>query len=164
MLILEKSKLIKMGIFKSSKSQALVANKGNQTNQGKGKNQKQPKSKSQQDGAQSSSPQQGDSTFSPKKKSYKDNLFCGYCKKSRHDKHHCYKNDINELKNLLEKNKINLPCRMSTLASSSKDKDKAKDHSFGTDKGKGKSLCATTIHDSGRWLIDSGASHHIESS
>lgn len=56
MLILEQSKLTMMGILKSSKSQALVANKGNQSNQGKGKNQKQPKSKPQQDGAQSSSP------------------------------------------------------------------------------------------------------------
>lgn len=161
MLILEQSKLTTMGILKSSKSQDLVGNKGNQSNQGKGKDHKQPKSKPQQDGAKSSSPQQGDSPFWPKRKPYKDNIFCGYCKKLGHDEHHCYKKDIDELKNILEKNKINLPSRMSTLASS---KDKGKDHSFGTYKGKGKALCATTSHDSGRWLLDSGASHHMASS
>ena len=39
----------------------------------------------------------------------KNKLFCAYCKKPNHDEHHCKTKRIDELENLLRKNKINVP-------------------------------------------------------
>ena len=36
-------------------------------------------------------------------------MFCAYCKKPNHDEHHCKTKRIDELENLLRKNKINIP-------------------------------------------------------
>lgn len=160
MLMLEKEKLNTMGILKSSKSHSIVANH----EKGSNKKHMQSNPKPKKDKAQSSSPQLRVSTSSPKEESSKkENLTCAYFKKLGHDEHHCYKKYIDELKHLLDKNKINLPSRMFTSASSSKQAefDKGKSHTFGTSNGQ--ALCATASHDVGRWLLDSRASHHIAS-
>ena len=67
---------------------------------------------------------------------------------------------MDELKNLLKKYQISLPSRMITSSSSSQSYFvKRKDH-----KDKGQALVAISSYDSGRWLLDSGASHYIASS
>ena len=79
--------------------------------------------------------------------------------KNGHEEHHCYRKEIDELKNLLKNNKISLHSRMTTSPSSSNlNFDKGKDHM-----GKGQALVATSSQDSGRWLLDLGASHHMTS-
>ena len=86
-------------------------------------------------------------------------LTCAYCKKNGHEEHHCYKKEIDELKNLLKKNQISLPSRMTTSPSSSHSNfDNGNDHM-----GKGQGLVATTSQDLGRWLLDLGDSHHMAS-
>lgn len=160
MLILEQSKLIALGILKSSTPHASVAKEGNQ---GKGSNKKQKKSKPKPhiDQAQNKSFSKDDSC--------KEKSTCAYCKRTGHEEHFCYKKDIDELKHLLKKNNIDLPSRMSESTSSNSKylgSTKRKGHAgltFESTKGKGKAICASTSCGSGRWLLDFGASHHMAS-
>ena len=101
-----------MGIVKSSKSKELVASKGNQ---GKGSNKKKKswqKNSQQEKEHSTSSPQ--DNSNNKGKSSKKDFHTCAYCKKNGHEEHHCYKKEIDELKNLLKKNQISPPSRMTS--------------------------------------------------
>ena len=174
MLMMEQTKLISMGILKTSKSQAYVATQGNKGNQGKDnsnkKGQSKPKDKTPP------SPQQGDTSSSKKDNSpKKERPTCAYCKRVGHEEHRCHLKKIDELTHILKKHSIDLPNAYKkedsspSTSSQSKGKGQAfmastsgKTHSFGTRKGK--ALCATTSHDSGRWLLDSRASHHMASS
>lgn len=151
MLMLEQTKLITVGILKSSKSQALVATHGS----GSSKKQKQSKNKPHKDRAQSSSPQQGDSSSSSNKgNSQKEKPTCAYCKKVGHDEHRCHAKQVDELTNLLKKNNINFPSsykKEASLSTSSQSK-----------KGKGQALVAATRL-SQKWILDSSATHHMGS-
>lgn len=175
MLMMEQTKLIRMGILKASKSQALVANQGNKGNQGKdNSNKKKWQSKPKEKAP--SSPQQRDSFSSKRENSQKrERPTCAYCKKIGHEEHHCHSKKIDELTHIIKKHNIDLPKvykkddSSTSTSSHSKGKGQAfmastsgKTHSFGTRKGK--ALCATISHDSKRWLLDSGASHHMASS
>lgn len=69
-----------------------------------------------------------------------------HCKKNGHEEHHCYKKEIDKIKNLLKKNQIGLPSRMTISFSSSHSyNDRGKDHM-----GKGQALLATSSRDSRR--------------
>ena len=155
MLMLEQSKLIDMGILTSLKTKELVASNENQSNQGRksytDSKKKQWKQKSQSETQQSSSSQQGNSSSNKKgNNNKKDKLFCAYCKKPNHDQHHCETKRIDELENLLRKNKFNVP-------------NASKDSTPPTSKGKGQALMASSSY-SWEWILDSGASYHMGSS
>ena len=112
-----------MGILKSSKSKALVASKENREKRSN-KKQKSWKQNSQQyKELSTSSPK--DNSNNKGKSSKKEFLTCAYCQKNGHEEHHCYKKEIDELKNLLKKNQISVPSRM---ANSHSDFDKGNDH------------------------------------
>ena len=98
-----------------------------------------------------SSSQQGSSSSNKKgNNEKKDKLICAYCKKQNHDEHHCKDKRIDELENLLKKNKIQVPgAFMDTTPSSSK--------------GKGQALMSNSSSSS-EWILDSSASYHMGSS
>ena len=98
MLITEYDILVGMGILKSSKSKALVANEGNSSGKNSNNKQKQWKDKPQADTQQSTKPQsssnKSSSTQQRGKSSSKDNQkgnnfkekkTCSYCKKNGHE-------------------------------------------------------------------------------
>ena len=76
--------------------------------------------------------------------------FCTYCKKPNHDEHHCKTKRIDDLENLLKKNKIQVP-------------GTSKDSTPTSSKGKGQALVENK-NSSSEWILDLGASYHIGSS
>ena len=158
----EQAKLITLGILKSSKSNALVANNessknstSESSNKGKGKKKKwkdnkqgdtknsSPKSNQQKGKSSSNTNKKGDNNQEKKK--------CAYCKRTGHDEHQCYHKKIDELKNIM---KHNVP-----FPNSYKEKGSASLDS----KRKGKALLTHTVSQ-GEWIIDLGATHHMDTS
>ena len=70
--------------------------------------------------------------------------------KKNHDEHHCKDKRIDELVNLLKKNKIQVPGTSTDTTPS-------------TSKGKGQALMANSSSSS-EWILDLGASYHMGSS
>ena len=106
-----------MGFLNSSKSKALVASKGNQGRVSNKKHKLWQHNSQQEKENSTSSPQ--DNSNNKGKSSKKEFLTCAYCKKNGHEEQHCYKKETNELKDLLKKNQIILPSRMTTSPCSS---------------------------------------------
>ena len=115
LLIQEEAKLMNMGLIKSSKPQALVANESKVQKESDNLDKKQKKKKNKPHKESESSSSKGET-------SKKEKPFCAYCKKDGHEEHYCYKKDIDELKNLLKKNHIDFPSRMSESSSPSTSK------------------------------------------
>lgn len=124
-----------MGIIKNSKSQALIASEPKVQKESGYPDQKQKKKKNK--------PQkESKSSSSKRESSKKEKPTCAYCKKFGHDEHPCYLKQIDELKNLLTKNKINLPLTMS--------KDSTSSSNSKSEKQKGKALVAMADSESRR--------------
>lgn len=149
LLIQEEVKLIQMGLIQVSNSQELVGSEPKVQKESGNLDQKQKKKKNK--------PRKEFESSSSKGESFKrEKPTCAYCKKSGHDEHQCYLKQIDELKNLLAKNKIDLT---STILKDSPSSSKPK-----LEKQKGKSLVAIADSESRRWIPDSRASHHMASS
>ena len=99
---------------------ASKCNRGHVSN----KKQKPWKQKTQKEKEHSTSTPQ-DNLNNKEKLSKKEFLTCAYCKKNGHEEHHRYKKEIDELKKLLQKNKISILSRMN---SSHLDFDKGNNH------------------------------------
>ena len=147
-LIREQSHLMDKGLLTSSKSKALVVSNDTKSTQGgKGSYNNQNKQQKPKSETQHTS-QQGSSSSNKKgNNNKKEQLTCAYCKKKNHDEHHCKTKRIDELENLLKKNRINVPGASSDT----------------TSKGKGQALMAHSSSSS-EWILDSGASYHMGSS
>lgn len=131
----------------SSKSQALVVESS------KGKKQTKDQAKrSKSDTLWNLSP-------SSKGKISKDKPKCTYCKGLGHEEHQCYKNEIDDLMSLLQQTQIEFPktCGSSLFASTSS--------TFSAkDKNKAIPLISSTNNTPHKWLLNFGASHHMDAS
>ena len=104
-LIKEQDKLIRMGVIKTSKDQALlVSNSSKAQAKGKSKN-KEPK-------AADSKPKQNQQTskgaFGSKKKTFEKKL-CPYCEKGYHLEDYCMRKQFDQVSALLKRHNIALP-------------------------------------------------------
>ena len=101
-----------MGIIRSSHDQALHFS-GPKDLKGKGKQQKNPKTKFDAPKPRVENQQHDESFASSKKKGKghhgKEKVKCSYCGKGFHPEHGCIKKKLDEATSLLEKNHINLP-------------------------------------------------------
>ena len=97
-LIKEQEKLIRMGVIKTSKDQALLVTDSSKA-QAKGK------SKKKEPKAANSKPKHNQQTyegaFGSKKKKF-ENKLCPYCVKGYHLEYHCMKKQIDQLSALLK--------------------------------------------------------------
>ena len=111
-LISEHDKLVQMGIIRPSRDQALYAS-GPKYLKGKGKQQKNPKTKFESPKPKVENKQHEEPSGSKKNKSKghhgKEKVKCSYCGKGFHPEHACMKNKLDEATSLLEKNHINIP-------------------------------------------------------
>ena len=101
-----------MGIIKSSREQALHVS-GPKYLKGKGKQQKNPKTKFDAPKPRVGNQQHDESSGSRKNKGKghhgKEKFKCSYCRKGFQPEHACMKKKLDEATSLLERNHINLP-------------------------------------------------------
>ena len=81
----------------------------------------------------------------------KEKKNCSYCKKNGHEEHYCKDKQIDELLNIMRKNKIDVPNAYKDKGSSS------------TSKGKGQALVASAYNGE-EWVLDLGETHHMGAS
>ena len=107
----EHDKLVQMGIIRSSRDQALHVS-GPKDLKGKGRQQKNPKTKFKSPNPIVANQQHDESSGSKKNKGKghhgKENIKCSYCGKGFHPEHACMKKKLDEATSLLERNNINL--------------------------------------------------------
>ena len=101
-----------MGIIRYSHDQALHVS-GPKDLKGKGKHQKNPKTKFDAPNPRVEYQQHDESSSSRKNKGKghhgKEKVKCSYCGKGFHHEHACMKKKIDEMTSLLERNNINFP-------------------------------------------------------
>ena len=107
----EHDKLVQIGIIRSSCDQALYV-LGPKYLKGKGKQQKNPKTKFEAPKPKVENQQHEESFGSKKNKGKehhgKEEVKCSYCEKGFHPKHACMKKKLDEAISLLERNHINI--------------------------------------------------------
>ncbi|WP_197054055.1 hypothetical protein, partial [[Clostridium] innocuum] len=114
-------------------------------------------------GNESSSPKSTESKSSSREESSRRKRDkCAYCQKLGHDEHKCFQKKIDELTHIIQKHNIKFPSSVSTPSSTHLAASTSPSSS--KDKGKGQALLASTHPEQGKWLLDSGASHHMASS
>ena len=147
-LIQDKDKLMRMGVIKTSKDQALLVSNSSKA-QAKGK------SKKKEPKAADSKPKQNQPSFErasgSKKKKFGKRL-CPYCEKGSHLEDHCMRKELDEMYALLKQHNIASP-REKKLDEEPQIEDIERCHSL-----------KTTISPSLAYIIDYGASNHMVTS
>jgi hypothetical protein len=150
-LMHEQDKLIKMGEIKSSKVHALVVHESNKSNlktKQKGKGKKDPEQRKE-----GNFKPFDESSSSKGGKGKKGKTKCGYCNHDYHPESSCMKKTIDLMVQTLQQNNLG-----DCIPENAKKKpgDKAPQN-------RGNSHALISIHSSpDAWILDSGASHHME--
>jgi hypothetical protein len=152
-LMHEKDKLIKMGTIKGSNVHALVVHESNNTFNLKSKQKGKGKAHSEQKKEGNSKPFD-DSSSSKGGKGKKGKSKCGYCNRDYHPESSCMKKTIDLMAKALQQNNLG-DCIPENAKKKSGDQPPDK---------RGNSHALISIHSSlnDAWILDSGASHHME--
>ena len=149
----EHDKLVQMGIIRSSRDQSLHVT-GPKYVKGKGKQQKNQKTKFDALRPRVENQQYDESSGSRKNKGKghngKEKVKCSYCGKGFHPEHACMKKNIDEATSLLERNHINIPDSFRRRDHQDQEPQHEKGHSLMESTSKSKAL-----------LIDSGSLNHM---
>lgn len=154
----EQENLAHMGQLKPSKYQTLVANESTLKASKDQKQHKDPKQHEKGDDFPSQHNIESKSSLREETSRIKRDK-CAYCKKIGHDDHKGFHKKIDVLTHIFQKKNIHLPSSVSTPSAY-----QATSTSTSLSKGKGQALIASTHPKKGKWLLDSGASHHMSSS